>query len=131
MLADVKPGGVLTVLAFAGTGKTTCLRAYAQARPHLKILYLTVGAVCIIAILVWLSSMKLPKFLSFSFEESVTDKRGKECGMRKGVVFFSGNGWETAWGVVDAPWRWFVRPRSRRAKKRRSCPYRTLVPHAK
>ncbi|CAM9815047.1 unnamed protein product [Ectocarpus sp. 4 AP-2014] len=41
VLADVKPGGVLTVLAFAGTGKTTCLRAYAQARPHLKILYLT------------------------------------------------------------------------------------------
>lgn len=41
MLADVKAGGVLTVLAFAGTGKTTCLRAYAQARPHLKILYLT------------------------------------------------------------------------------------------
>ncbi|CAM9340718.1 unnamed protein product, partial [Scytosiphon promiscuus] len=41
VLADVKAGGVLTVLAFAGTGKTTCLRAYAQARPHLKILYLT------------------------------------------------------------------------------------------
>ncbi|CAN0239455.1 unnamed protein product, partial [Ectocarpus sp. 13 AM-2016] len=45
VLADVKPGGVLTVLAFAGTGKTTCLRAYAQARPHLKILYLTVSSV--------------------------------------------------------------------------------------
>lgn len=43
VLADVKAGGVLTVLAFAGTGKTTCLRAYAQARPHLKILYLTVS----------------------------------------------------------------------------------------
>lgn len=41
-LADVRPGEVLTVLAFAGTGKTTCLRAYAQARPHLRILYLTV-----------------------------------------------------------------------------------------
>lgn len=42
VLADVKPGEVLTVLAFAGTGKTTCLRAYAQARPHLRVLYLTV-----------------------------------------------------------------------------------------
>ncbi|CAN0101944.1 unnamed protein product, partial [Hapterophycus canaliculatus] len=41
VLADVKAGEVLTVLAFAGTGKTTCLRAYAQARPHLNILYLT------------------------------------------------------------------------------------------
>ncbi|CAM9279831.1 unnamed protein product, partial [Discosporangium mesarthrocarpum] len=28
-------------VAFAGTGKTTCLRAYALARPHLKVLYLT------------------------------------------------------------------------------------------
>ena len=42
VLSDVKAGEVLTVLAFAGTGKTTCLRAYAQARPHLRILYLTV-----------------------------------------------------------------------------------------
>ncbi|CAM9971552.1 unnamed protein product, partial [Laminaria digitata] len=41
VLSDVKAGEVLTVLAFAGTGKTTCLRAYAQARPHLRILYLT------------------------------------------------------------------------------------------
>lgn len=49
VLADVKPGGVLTVLAFAGTGKTTCLRAYAQARPHLKILYLTVSASLVVA----------------------------------------------------------------------------------
>lgn len=43
MLTDVKAGEVLTVLAFAGTGKTTCLRAYAQARPYLSILYLTVS----------------------------------------------------------------------------------------
>lgn len=43
VLADVNPGEVLTVLAFAGTGKTTCLRAYAQARPHLRVLYLTVS----------------------------------------------------------------------------------------
>lgn len=42
VLSDVRAGEVLTVLAFAGTGKTTCLRAYAQARPHLRILYLTV-----------------------------------------------------------------------------------------
>ena len=42
VLTDVKPGEVLAVLAFAGTGKTTCLRAYAHARPHLRILYLTV-----------------------------------------------------------------------------------------
>ncbi|CAM9469278.1 unnamed protein product [Choristocarpus tenellus] len=40
VLTNLKPGEVLSVVAFAGTGKTTCLRAYAMARPHLKVLYL-------------------------------------------------------------------------------------------
>ncbi|CAM9315558.1 unnamed protein product [Chrysoparadoxa australica] len=38
---DLKPGDILTVMAFAGTGKTTSLKAYAQARPNLRFLYLS------------------------------------------------------------------------------------------
>ncbi|MFN2358213.1 MAG: UvrD-helicase domain-containing protein, partial [Desulfotignum sp.] len=37
---DLAPGRVLKVLAFAGTGKTTTLVAYAEKRPHLRFLYL-------------------------------------------------------------------------------------------
>eukprot|EP00927_Polykrikos_kofoidii_P053978 TRINITY_DN48484_c0_g1_i1.p1 TRINITY_DN48484_c0_g1~~TRINITY_DN48484_c0_g1_i1.p1 ORF type:complete len:1208 (-),score=221.77 TRINITY_DN48484_c0_g1_i1:104-3727(-) len=37
---DLKPTDVLTVSAFAGTGKTATLRFYALLRPHLRILYI-------------------------------------------------------------------------------------------
>jgi F-box protein, helicase, 18 len=37
---DLPPGRILKILAFAGTGKTSTLVAYAKARPHLRFLYL-------------------------------------------------------------------------------------------
>ena len=37
---NLAPGRVLKVMAFAGTGKTTTLMAFAEARPHLRFLYL-------------------------------------------------------------------------------------------
>ena len=37
---DLAPGQVLKVLAFAGTGKTTTLVAYARKRPGRRFLYL-------------------------------------------------------------------------------------------
>lgn len=37
---NLAPGQVLKVMAFAGTGKTTTLKAFAEARPHLRFLYL-------------------------------------------------------------------------------------------
>jgi F-box DNA helicase 1 len=37
---DLAPGEILKVLAFAGTGKTATLAAYAMARPRLRFLYL-------------------------------------------------------------------------------------------
>jgi F-box protein 18 (helicase) len=36
---DLQPGQSLKIMAFAGTGKTSTLIAYAQARPHLRFLY--------------------------------------------------------------------------------------------
>jgi ABC-type phosphonate transport system ATPase subunit len=36
---DLKPGEILKVMAFAGTGKTTTLAAYAKARPDMRFLY--------------------------------------------------------------------------------------------
>jgi F-box protein 18 (helicase) len=36
---DLRPGQSLKIMAFAGTGKTSTLIAYAQARPHLRFLY--------------------------------------------------------------------------------------------
>lgn len=36
---DVGPGDIFKVTAMAGTGKTTTLVAYAQARPHVRFLY--------------------------------------------------------------------------------------------
>jgi F-box protein 18 (helicase) len=36
---DLKPGQILKVMAFAGTGKTTTLAAFAKARPHMRFLY--------------------------------------------------------------------------------------------
>lgn len=36
---DLEPGEILKVKAFAGTGKTATLVAYAKARPHLRFLY--------------------------------------------------------------------------------------------
>ncbi len=37
--SDLKPGDILKVMAFAGTGKTTTLVAYAKKRPDLRFLY--------------------------------------------------------------------------------------------
>lgn len=37
---ELAPGQILKVIAFAGTGKTSTLVAYAQARPHLRFLYI-------------------------------------------------------------------------------------------
>ena len=37
---DLKPGQTLKVMAFAGTGKTSTLVAYAKARPRMRFLYL-------------------------------------------------------------------------------------------
>ena len=39
----VFPGYLLKAVAFAGTGKTLCLRAWAQLRPYPRILYITVS----------------------------------------------------------------------------------------
>lgn len=36
---DLRPGQLLKVVAFAGTGKTTTLVEYAKARPHMRFLY--------------------------------------------------------------------------------------------
>lgn len=41
--AGVFPGYLLRVVAFAGTGKTLCLRAWAQLRPYTRILYISVS----------------------------------------------------------------------------------------
>ncbi|CAM9169915.1 unnamed protein product, partial [Sphacelaria rigidula] len=38
--SEVGPSQILKILASAGTGKTFCLRAWAQSRPHLRILYI-------------------------------------------------------------------------------------------
>lgn len=40
---SVFPGYLLKVVAFAGTGKTLCLRAWAQLHPNVNILYITVS----------------------------------------------------------------------------------------
>ena len=40
---NVRAGEILKVVAFAGTGKTTCLREWAARRPHLRILYAAVS----------------------------------------------------------------------------------------
>jgi F-box protein 18 (helicase) len=37
---DLEPGQTLKIMAFAGTGKTSTLIAYAQARPQLRFLYI-------------------------------------------------------------------------------------------
>jgi F-box protein 18 (helicase) len=37
---DLKPGQTLKIIAFAGTGKTATLVAYARARPRMRFLYL-------------------------------------------------------------------------------------------
>ena len=38
--SDIQPGEVIKINAFAGTGKTTTLIHYTQARPSLKFLYI-------------------------------------------------------------------------------------------
>lgn len=40
----VEKGQTLKVVAYAGTGKTVTLRAFAQMHPEFKILYVAVGA---------------------------------------------------------------------------------------
>lgn len=42
---DVRGGQILKVIAFAGTGKTTSLRAWAEKRPYLRILYIAVSLI--------------------------------------------------------------------------------------
>ena len=40
---DLAPGELMTIVAAAGSGKSTVLKEYAKRRPHLRILYLTFG----------------------------------------------------------------------------------------